>query len=174
KSGPDGRPVRAAVPTEYTCEKGKRPRVLREGRRGKFLACTGYPECKNAKDVDEHGKPIEPVTADIACDKCGSPMAVKRGPRGPFLGCTAYPKCRRTRPLDDETRERLGGPKPPPKKPAPAIEVTEGCPQCGEAMKLRQGRKGWFLGCSKYPKCRGVREVTAEMQEQLAEMGAVS
>jgi DNA topoisomerase-1 len=172
--GPDGQPVLATQATEYTCEKCKRPMVLREGRRGKFLACTGYPKCKNAKDVDEHGKPIEPVTADVACDKCGSPMAVKRGPRGPFLGCTAYPKCRHTRPLDDETRERLGVPKPPPKKPAPAIEVTERCPQCGEAMKLRQGRKGWFLGCSKYPKCRGVREVTAEMQEQLAEMGAVS
>ncbi len=172
--GADGKPVLSAVPTEYTCEKCKRPMVLREGRRGKFLACTGYPECKNAKDVDEHGKPIEPVTAGIACDKCGSPMAVKRGPRGPFLGCTAYPKCRRTRPMTEELRSSLGLPAPPPKKPAPPIEVTERCPQCGEPMKLRQGRKGWFLGCSKYPKCRGVREVSVEMLEQLAELGAPS
>ncbi len=41
-------------------------------------------------------------------------------------------------------------------------------------MKLRQGRKGWFLGCSKYPKCRGVREASPELLEQLAETGAPS
>ena len=172
--GADGQPVLSAQTTDYVCEKCKRPMVLREGRRGKFLACTGYPECKNAKDVDAEGKPIEPVTSGIACDKCGSPMAVKRGPRGPFLGCTAYPKCRRTRPIDDEMRSQLNLPAPPPKKPAPAIEVTERCPQCNELMKLRQGKKGWFLGCSKYPKCRGVRELSPEMQEQVAELGAAS
>jgi DNA topoisomerase-1 len=172
--GADGQPVLSAVPTEYTCEKCKRPMVLRDGRRGKFLACTGYPDCKNAKDVDAQGKPIEPVNSGVVCDKCGSPMAVKRGPRGPFLGCTAYPKCRRTKPMTEELRNQLNLPAPPPKKPAPAIEVTERCPNCNEPMKLRQGRKGWFLGCSKYPKCKGVREITPEMQEQLAEMGAPS
>ena len=46
------------------------------------------------------------------------------------------------------------------------------CPECGSPMKVRQGRKGWFPGCSKYPKCRGTREVSAQMQEQLAEAGA--
>jgi DNA topoisomerase-1 len=172
--GADGQPVLSAKPTEYVCEKCGRPMVLRDGRRGPFLACTGYPECKNAKDVDAEGKPIEPVTAGVACDKCGSPMAVKRGPRGPFLGCTAYPKCRRTRPITEELRGQLNLPAPPPKKAAPPIEVTERCPNCNEAMKLRQGRKGWFLGCSKFPRCKGVREVTAQMQEQLAEMGAPS
>jgi DNA topoisomerase-1 len=172
--GPDGQPVPSAKTTDYVCEKCGRPMVLRDGRRGPFLACTGYPECKNAKDVDEHGKPIQPVTAGVDCDKCGSPMAVKRGPRGPFLGCTAYPKCRRTRPITEELRGQLNLPAPPPKKPAPPIEVTERCPNCNEPMKLRQGRKGWFLGCSKYPKCKGVREVSAEVQEQLAEMGAPS
>jgi DNA topoisomerase-1 len=99
---------------------------------------------------------------------------VKRGPRGPFLGCTAYPKCRRTKPITDELRSQLNLPAPPPKKPAPAVEVTDLCPECNSPMKLRQGRKGWFLGCSKYPKCRGVREVSAEMQEQLAELGAAT
>jgi DNA topoisomerase-1 len=166
--GADGQPVISAKPTEYTCEKCGKPMVLRDGRRGPFLACTGYPDCKNAKDVDAEGKPIQPVTANVACDKCGSPMAVKRGPRGPFLGCTAYPKCRRTRPITDELRSQLNLPAPPPKKAAPAVEVTELCPQCNSPMKLRQGRKGWFLGCSKYPKCRGVREVSPQMMEQLA------
>jgi ssDNA-binding Zn-finger/Zn-ribbon topoisomerase 1 len=50
--------------------------------------------------------------------------------------------------------------------------VTETCPECSSPMKLRQGKKGWFLGCSKYPKCRGTREVSAQMQEQLAATSA--
>jgi DNA topoisomerase-1 len=172
--GDDGKPVITARPTEYTCEKCGKPMVLREGRRGPFLACTGYPNCKNAKDVDAEGKPIQPIDSGIACEKCGKPMAVKRGPRGPFLGCTGYPKCRSTKPMPPELRAQLKLPDPPPKKPAPAVEVTETCPECNSAMKLRQGRKGWFLGCSKYPRCRGVREASPELLEQLAESGAVT
>jgi DNA topoisomerase-1 len=172
--GDDGKPVITARPTEYTCEKCGKPMVLREGRRGPFLACTGYPNCKNAKDVDAEGKPIQPIDSGIACEKCGKPMAVKRGPRGPFLGCTGYPKCRSTKPMPPELRAQLKLPDPPPKKPAPAVEITETCPECNSPMKLRQGRKGWFLGCSKYPRCRGVREASPELLEQLAESGAVT
>jgi DNA topoisomerase-1 len=62
----------------------------------------------------------------------------------------------------------------PVKKPVPAVEVTETCPDCGGAMKLRQGRKGWFLGCAKFPRCKGVREASAELLEQLEEAGAIS
>ena len=71
--------------------------------------------------------------------------------------------------MTDELRSQMGLPAPPPKKAVPAVEVTETCPNCNSPMKLREGKKGWFLGCSKYPKCRGVREVSAQMQEQLAE-----
>jgi DNA topoisomerase-1 len=172
--GEDGKPVVTARPTEYTCEKCGKPMVLREGRRGPFLACTGYPQCKNAKDVDAEGKPVEPVDSGIACEKCGKPMAVKKGPRGPFLGCTGYPKCRSTKPMTAELRSQLKLPDPPPKKATPAVEVTETCPECNAPMKLRQGRKGWFLGCSKFPRCRGVREASPELLEQLAESGAPS
>jgi DNA topoisomerase-1 len=172
--GEDGKPVLSARPTEHTCEKCGKPMVIREGRRGPFLACTGYPKCKNAKDVDEQGNPIQPVDAGINCEKCGSPMAVKRGPRGPFLGCANYPKCRSTKPITEELRSQLNLPAPPPKKAAPAVEVHETCPECGSPMKLRQGRKGWFLGCSKYPKCRGVREASPELLEQVAAAGAPS
>src|SRR5262249_48052786 len=139
-----------------------------------FLACSGYPECKNAKDVDAEGKPIEPVDLGVRCDKCGSPMAVRRGPRGPFLGCTAYPKCRNYKPLTAGLREKLNLPAPPPKKPVPEIEITDTCPKCGSAMKLRQGAKGWFLGCSKFPRCRGVKEAPPGLLEQLAEAGSAS
>ena len=56
---------------------------------------------------------------------------------------------------------------PPPKKAVPAVEVTETCPECGAPMKLRPSRRGYFLGCSKYPKCRGTREASAELLEQV-------
>ena len=81
--------------------------VIREGRRGPFLACTGYPKCKNAKDVDAKGNPVQPIDSGIKCEKCGSPMTVKKGPRGPFLGCSAYPKCRSTKPVPEEMKEKL-------------------------------------------------------------------
>jgi DNA topoisomerase-1 len=145
--------------------------VIREGKRGPFLACTGYPKCRNAKDVDAEGNPVAAVSIGINCEKCGSSMSVKRGPRGSFLGCSAYPKCRSTKQLTEELRSQLNLPAPPPKKPTPALPVTETCPECDSAMKLRQGKKGWFLGCSKYPKCKGVRELSAEQLEQLAELG---
>jgi DNA topoisomerase-1 len=160
----DGKPVLASKPTEHTCEKCGQPMVIREGRRGPFLACSGYPKCKNAKDIDADGNPIKPVETGIQCEKCGSPMTVKRGPRGPFLGCSAYPKCRSTKPVPAELKEQLKTLLPAPaKKAVPAVEVKETCPECGSPMKLRSGRAGYFLGCSKYPKCRGKREMPPDL-----------
>jgi DNA topoisomerase-1 len=164
----EGKPVLASKPTEHVCDKCGKPMVLREGPRGPFLACTGYPKCRNAKDVDAEGNPIKPIETGVACEKCGSPMVVKRGPRGPFLGCSAYPKCRSTKPVPAELKEQLKTLMPPPaKKAAPAVEVKETCPDCGAPMKLRGSRRGYFLGCSKYPKCKGTREAPPELLEQL-------
>jgi DNA topoisomerase-1 len=164
----EGKPVVTAKPTEHTCERCGKPMVLREGRRGPFLACSGYPACQNAKDVDAAGNPIKPIDTGIQCEKCGSPMAVKRGPRGPFLGCSAYPKCRSTKPLPDELKEKVKALMPArPKKVVPQVEISETCPECGAPMKLRPGRGGYFLGCSKYPKCRGTREAPPEILEQV-------
>jgi DNA topoisomerase-1 len=160
----EGKPVRSARPTEHVCDKCGKPMVLREGPRGPFLACTGYPKCRNAKDVDAEGNPLPPIDTGAVCDKCGSPMAVRRGPRGPFLGCSAYPKCRSSKPVPEELKERLKALlPPPPKKAVPAVEVHETCPECGAPMKLRPGRRGLFLGCSKYPKCKGTREAPPEL-----------
>lgn len=162
----EGKPVLSARPTEHTCDKCGKPMVIREGRRGPFLACTGYPKCRNAKDVDAAGNPVKPVDTGVTCEKCGAPMTVKRGPRGSFLGCSAYPKCRSTKQVPDELKEKLKELMPAAKKPVPAVEVSETCPECGAAMKLRPGRRGFFLGCSKYPKCKGTREAPPELLEQ--------
>jgi DNA topoisomerase-1 len=165
-----GNPVLAARSTEHTCEKCGKPMVLREGRRGPFLACSGYPKCKNAKDVDKDGNPMKPIDTGVVCEKCGSPMAVRKGPRGPFLGCTAYPKCRSSKPVPEELKEKLKDllPPPPPKRATPEVAISETCPECGGPMKLRPGRRGFFLGCAKYPKCKGTREAPADVLEQVA------
>ncbi len=170
----EGKPVLSAKPTEYTCEKCGKPMVIREGRRGPFLACTGYPKCRNAKDVDANGNLVKPVDLGIKCEKCGSPMAVKRGPRGPFLGCSAYPTCKSTMKITDDLKEKVAAalPAPKPKKEAPAVEIKEPCPECGGAMKLRPGRRGFFLGCANYPKCKGTREAPPEVLEKVAAASA--
>jgi DNA topoisomerase-1 len=163
-----GNPVLASKPTQHVCDKCGKPMVLREGPRGPFLACTGYPKCRNAKDVDAQGNPLQPIDTGVTCDKCGAPMAVRRGPRGPFLGCSAYPKCRSSKPVPEELKEKLKTLMPaPPKKSAPAVAVSETCPECGAAMKLRPSRRGYFLGCSQYPKCKGTREAPPELLEQV-------
>ncbi len=173
----EGKPVLTAKPTEHTCEKCGKPMVIREGKRGPFLACTGYPKCKNAKDVDAQGNPVQPIDTGLKCDKCGSAMMVRKGPRGPFLGCSAYPKCRNAKPIPAELKEQLKDqlPAAAPKKELPKVDVKETCPECGGPMKLRESKRGksqYFLGCAKYPKCKGLREASPELLEQLQEAGA--
>jgi DNA topoisomerase-1 len=162
----EGKPVLASRPTEHICDKCGKPMVLREGRRGPFLACSGYPKCRNAKDADAEGNPVKPIDTGIQCEKCGSPMVVKPGPRGPFLGCSAYPRCRSTKPIPKELKEHVKAAMPQPKR-APAVEVSETCPECGAPMKLRSSRRGYFLGCGKYPKCKGTREAPPELLERV-------
>lgn len=173
----EGKPVLAARPTEHVCDKCSKPMVLREGKRGPFLACTGYPKCKNAKDVDEHGNPRAEISTGVNCEKCGSPMRIQRGFRGAFLGCSAYPKCRSTKPLPEELKEKVKEMFPPAKKEPPQ-EVDEACPECGNTpMTVRRGRGGLFLGCKKYPTCKGTKKMTPEIQEKIqaaAEAGASS
>ncbi len=134
-----------AEPSEYTCEVCGRPMVYRHGKNGRFLACSGYPECKVAKDVDRDGKVIEPVPIDERCETCGSPMVMRRSRRGSFLGCSRYPDCETTRPCS-ETGVPL-------KKVRPE-EIQQACPECGSAMAVKFARGKAFLGCTKYPDCK--------------------
>jgi DNA topoisomerase-1 len=172
----EGRPVITAKQTTHKCEKCGQDMVIREGRRGPFLACTGYPKCKNAKDVDAEGNPIQAKDTGIKCEKCSSPMAIRKGPRGPFLGCTAYPKCRSTKQMTPELREQLKDqlPAPAAKKPELEVTITDTCPECGGPMKLRQYRGRYFLGCTGYPKCKGTRQPSAELLEQITATAAPS
>jgi DNA topoisomerase-1 len=158
-----GNPVPSRVETEHVCEKCGKPMALRQGRRGPFLGCTGYPKCRNVLPVDNEGKPLQPVKINIKCEKCGKPMAVRQGRRGAFLGCTGYPKCRGTAQVPEELKEQLAeitaatasAPAGPDLK---SIVIDEKCDDCGSPMIARRGRRGYFLGCSTYPKCKGTKE----------------
>jgi DNA topoisomerase-1 len=123
--------------------------VIRSGKRGRFLACTGFPKCKSTASVDDEGKVIVPKETGILCDKCNSPMVIKGSRRGPFLACTGFPKCRNAKPLPEELRE------------APR-ETGEKCEKCGEPMVLKKSRWGKdFLACSGYPNCKNTRDPKA-------------
>ncbi len=118
--------------TEEICDKCGSPMIIRWGRNGKFLACSAYPDCKNAKPLDpsENGK----VLTDKVCDLCGAPMMVKTSRYGRFLSCSKYPECKFTQPYS----------------------IGVDCPQdgCGGYLIERKTKRGkFFYGCSNYPKC---------------------
>ncbi len=155
-------PVPSVVETEHVCDKCGKPMALRQGSRGAFLGCTGYPKCRNTMPVDDAGKPVVPVKVDVKCEKCGGPMGVKSGRRGAFLGCLNYPKCRSTAPIPDDLKEQLGEAATAPAAASgpdlKSIVPVEVCDDCGGPMTVRRGRRGFFLGCAKYPKCKGTKE----------------
>jgi DNA topoisomerase-1 len=142
--------------TEHKCPECGRPMVRRMGRRGEFLGCSGYPECKTTMNFDAEGKPVRSAqpTKHI-CDKCGQPMVLREGPRGPFLACSGYPKCRNAKDVDAEGN---------PIKP---IETGLKCEKCDSPMVIKRGPRGPFMGCSAYPKCKSTKPIPEEMKEKV-------
>lgn len=170
----EGKPQPTSQPTAHVCEKCGSPMVIKTSKKGnQFLACTGYPKCKNACDVDAQGNPVKPLETGINCEKCNRPMIVRKGFRGPFLSCSGYPSCRNAKPLPPELKEKVAQLMPaPPKKVLPEIEITQTCEECGAPMKLRAGRGSYFLGCSKYPKCKTTQPLTEEQLEKVTQATA--
>ena len=131
------------------CPECKKPLLERIGRFGKFIACSGYPDCKysrpiedkkmdkKASVVDSSGEVSKLSEAEGAkCEKCGGKMMMKEGRFGKFLACENYPKCKNTQ----------------------TIVVNSGmkCPDCekGDVVERRTKRGRIFWGCSRYPKCK--------------------
>ncbi|MFP4141409.1 MAG: type I DNA topoisomerase [Phycisphaerae bacterium] len=135
-------------PSEYTCEKCGKEMVYRFSKNGRYLACTGYPDCKQTHPVDKDGKKIEKQVSDVACPECEAPMLLRRGRYGPFLSCSRYPDCKGVVNLDK--KGNIKHPSPPPL----LVEDIE-CTKCGAPLNLRRGKRGPWLSCSKFPKCRG-------------------
>jgi DNA topoisomerase I len=136
------------------CEKCGMPMLKRVGKFGPFIACSGYPECTNTREVE--GAEAESESGDEEtelCENCGKPMAVKRGRFGQFLACTGYPECKTTRKLIATKQGGLRAAKPDQ-------ILDEPCPRCGANLVIKQGRFGEFTACTKYPECKYVKHKT--------------
>ena len=143
---------REGVLTDIVCEKCGKKMAIKWGKNGKFLSCTGYPECKNAKEFErgEDGKILikESEHQDQKCDKCGSPMVLKRSRFGSFLACSAYPSCKHTVSVDKPAQQNI------------ELVKNEKCEKCGAAMQIKAGPYGRFLSCVEYPKCKFIKPIS--------------
>ncbi|UCE21636.1 MAG: type I DNA topoisomerase [Candidatus Aminicenantes bacterium] len=119
------------IPLEDVCPDCGRKLVIKEGRYGRFKACSGYPDCEYRESlVKKEVKPLEET-----CPECGNQLVERRGRYGPFVACSNYPECKYVK----KEKKDTGIP----------------CPQgCGGTIVRRKTRKGKiFFGCSKYPEC---------------------
>ncbi len=140
------------TPSEYECPQCGKEMVYRFGKNGKFLSCSAYPECKFACPCDREGKMVKEEESGHKCPKCDKPMIHKSGRFGPFLGCSDYPTCKTILNIDKD------GNVLPPKPPPEPTGIK--CYKCksGELV-IRQGKKGPFMGCNKFPRCRTIVSV---------------
>lgn len=124
---------------EDKCPKCEKPLSIRLGKRGRFIGCTGYPECDYTQDLNNaEGEKTEPeIVEGRNCPDCSGPLHIKTGRYGRFIGCGNYPQCKHIEPLE---------------KPA---DTGVECPKCHDAKILqRKSRKGKiFYSCGSYPKC---------------------
>jgi DNA topoisomerase-1 len=136
---------RMEEPTDQICEKCGKPMVIKWGRHGKFVACTGYPECTNTRELAQEG--VTEQDEQEYCDNCGRPLVLKKGRFGQFLACSGYPDCK--------TTKQLGAGQKPQDVP-----LDEACPQCSNKLVKKFGRYGEFVACSNYPTCKYVKQKT--------------
>ncbi len=159
--------------SQYTCEKCGGRLLYRISKNGFFLACENR-ECGNTKPVDEQGRPTLREVTEFKCPVCGREMIKRKGRFGEFLGCSGYavknekgePSCSTIINLDKD-----GNPLPPKPKP---ITTTIPCATCGSPLYLRNGKRGPWLGCSKYPKCRGRMAMAKLSPEDKKQIEALS
>lgn len=123
--------------SDVVCEFCGRNMVYKLGRYGKFLACPGYPSCRNVKSVDKDGN-VEETTlgeSEEVCEKCGRKMVLKKGRYGTFLDCPGYPECKNVKSLDEE--------------------IGVACTECGGMLVKKRNKRGRiFYGCKNYPDCQ--------------------
>ncbi|MFT5661775.1 MAG: DNA topoisomerase-1 [Sulfurimonas sp.] len=132
--------LKLAKPLGRTCPKcGESELLLRSGRFGNFIACSGFPKCKYTEQSDEEGNPApkKENISDEKCDKCGKDMVLKTGRNGEFLACSDYPDCKNTKSINVEEK----------------LSETP-CPDCGGKISLKNSRRGPFWGCEGYPECK--------------------
>lgn len=136
---------RTEVTTESldeACPKCGKSLMLRFGKRGRFVGCSGYPECDYTRNANESADAAETeelvLIEDRVCPIDQGQLVIKKGPYGKFIGCTNYPKCKHIEPLE---------------KPK---ETGVSCPECAKGQLIeRKSRYGkLFYSCNTYPKCK--------------------
>ena len=128
----DSADVQETTQEEY-CENCGRVMVLKRGRFGQFMACTGYPDCKTTRRLDQ-GKKVPDIPLDELCPKCGRNMMIRHGRYGEFTTCSGYPECK-------YVKQNYIGVK---------------CPECkdGDLVEKRARKGNTFYGCGNYPNCK--------------------
>ncbi|HEX8817773.1 MAG TPA: type I DNA topoisomerase [Terriglobales bacterium] len=124
--------VQETAQEEY-CENCGRVMVLKRGRFGQFMACTGYPDCKTTRRLDQ-GKKVPDIPLDELCPKCNRNLIIRHGRFGEFTSCSGYPDCK-------YVKQNYIGVK---------------CPLCkdGDLVEKKARKGNTFYGCSNYPKCK--------------------
>ncbi len=145
--------------SDKTCDKCNAPMAVLFNKRGKFLGCSRYPECKNTMSLDGPRERPEAIPTDKVCEKCSKPMVIRVGSRGRFLACTGFPKCKNTSNVDDDGN-------PIKAKPTGIL-----CDKCNSDMVVKGSRRGPFLACSAFPKCRNAKPLPEEMREAPKDTG---
>ncbi|MGQ9819505.1 MAG: type I DNA topoisomerase [Candidatus Kapaibacteriales bacterium] len=145
-----------------TCDLCGAPMVIRVSiKHGRFLGCSRYPECTNTKPLIAVAEKFVPqVVEDLRCPVCGKEMVLRKSKYGEFYGCIDYPKCKGTLPKITKLSKTNF---------SPLLIPESKCPKCGKEMLLRLGKKGYFLGCSNYPKCKGTLKVKKDEAEKMIE-----
>lgn len=142
-------PSLKAEKTDQLCEKCGSPMVIKWGKFGQFLACSNFPQCRFAKEIDSFTDEKLNHIEKRNCPRCGQPMVVKKGKFGPFLACSSYPQCKTTMRLvkgeDGSLRveeEKI---------------LEEKCPLCGKNLSVKRGPYGDFIACLNYPECNYIK-----------------
>ena len=118
---------------EEYCENCGKTMVLKRGRFGQFMACTGYPDCKTTRRLDQ-AKKVPDIPLEEQCPQCGRNLLLRHGRFGEFVSCSGYPECK-------YVKQNFIGVK---------------CPECktGDLAEKKARRGNFFYGCSNYPKCK--------------------
>jgi len=125
---------------EEQCPQCGKQLSIRLGRRGRFIGCTGYPDCDYTRSMEDNANAAEVNEAveGRSCPDCGGALQIKKGKYGKFIGCSNYPTCKFIEPL--EKPEDTG------------VE----CPEChkGNILKRKSRNGKIFFSCSRYPDCK--------------------
>lgn len=113
--------------------------ISRFGKYGKFIGCSGYPDCKYMRKIEKDAAEAPQIIEGRVCPKDNAPLVIRSGRYGKFISCTNYPKC--------DFRESLDKPKD---------EVSVTCPECktGQIVSKKNRYGSWFYACNNYPTCK--------------------